>query len=74
MPFDQAPLKSYLKARDALKDGNRSEAERLIKEALGVASGGQPLLDNLDQFLDPDTIAGEGMLQLITTEATRRKQ
>lgn len=72
MAFDPGPLQRYLQARDALRDGDPAAAGRLIKEALHVEGAASPLVDNLEKFLDPNSIAGEGMLKLITQETTRR--
>jgi hypothetical protein len=68
--MDITPLKHYLSAHDAWRAGDYKTALDSLTQALGGVQS-SVVQNNLDRFLNPETIAGEVMLQLLVTETKR---
>lgn len=70
--MDIRPLRDYLRAHDALAAGNRDEALSALASAMDLDEPNHVLQGNLEQFMDPDSIAGDAMLRMLVRETERR--
>jgi hypothetical protein len=66
------PLKFFIEGRDALKAGNKAEAEKLFAKALGLPDCTEYMKLNLDQLVNIDEQTSEAMLVLLVNKITRR--
>lgn len=66
------PLKRYLEARDALAEGDRTEAIAALKEAFGSQPDNPFIERNVELLVDHETPAGEVLLDLVRVEMNRR--
>ena len=72
--MDTQPFHDYLRARDAMRDGDRELALKLIRASLGAEGRATPMLaNNLDTLMDPESEAGDLMLQLVAAEIRRKR-
>ena len=58
------PLKDYIKAIEANKQGNREKALKLLTSSIGLEEPTQVMKDNLDNMLD----SNDAILTLIMKE------
>ncbi len=64
------PLKRYLEAQRQL-DQNPASAAASLEAALGSHEDNPFIRNNLGKLLDPNTLAGDGVLELLRVELRR---
>lgn len=64
-------MRLYIKAREALQEGDRTAAYRGLVDSLGVEPQGDYLQENLEGMMDLDTRGGMTLLDLVTREALK---
>lgn len=65
------PLRQYLKAQETLRTGRHDTAYAELVAGIQGTPKNQVLRNNLKLFLNPDTSAGDIMLQFIISETRR---
>ena len=65
-------LKSYLEAREALRQGKTNLAALHLETAIRSPRNNQVLRASLEKVLDHKTLAGSAVLELIRVEVQRR--
>ena len=66
------PLQNYLQAQKHLQAQERVAAEGALETSLGSPSDNPVIKNNLDLFLDPETIMGQGILEILRVEMAKR--
>ena len=65
------PLKDYLRAQDCLRRQDRTGAVKALNDCLGSPDN-SIVEQHLDMLLNHETIAGQGVLEILRVELNKR--
>lgn len=65
------PIKLYLEAVEAFREGNREQAAQKLAESFGADSPSSVIEDVLDSLFLVDSLSNDAVLQILSTEVSK---
>ena len=65
------PIRQYIAAVEAIKEGNREKACELLASAVGATVASPPMKISIDKMLTPGTDANAAILKLVANQVSK---
>ena len=68
------PIRQYMAARDAIKEGKRDEASELLASAVGATAASPAMKISIVKMLTPGTDANAAILKLVANQVSKERE